>query len=431
MRYTSTRRKTEPVTFQEALFQGLALDGGLYLPKDIPEIWNKISQIDLTYPELAFEVLKPFVHKEIPDSTFGDITEKAFSFDVRIVEIQKGNYILELFHGPTLAFKDYGARFMARTMEYFLQKKSQELTVLVATSGDTGSAVANGFFGVEGIGVVILYPKGRVSPIQERQLTTLGGNITALEIDGNFDDCQRMVKAAFMDKNLRERIFLSSANSINIARLLPQSVYYYWAIKKIRKYSSIVFSVPSGNFGNITGGLLAKKMGLPVDTFVTSTNINDVVPEYLKTGIYHTKPSVQTLSNAMDVGDPSNFARILALFDNDIDKIRSELTGFTFNDRETVETIKRVYEKTNYIMDPHTAVGYSGLHEYQKSLHTPCEGIVLATAHPAKFPESIEPAIGQKIPIPQQLNTCLNKDMVKISLSRNEKDLKEFLLNAK
>ena len=430
MRYTTTSRKTEPVTFQEALFQGLAPDGGLFLPEEIPEVWNKISQIDLTYPELAFEVLKPFVHNEIPDSVFRDMTEKAFSFDVRIVEIQTDNYILELFHGPTLAFKDFGARFMARTMEYFLQKKSQEITVLVATSGDTGSAVANGFFGIEGIRVLILYPKGRVSPIQEKQLTTHGGNITALEIDGSFDDCQRMVKSAFMDKNLRERILLSSAKSINIARLLPQSVYYYWAIKEIGRYSSIVFSVPSGNFGNITGGLLAKKMGLPVDTFVASTNINDVVPEYLKTGIYHTKPSVQTLSNAMDVGDPSNFARILALYDNNIDKIRSEFTGFTFNDAETVETIKRVFAESNYIMDPHTAVGYSGLQEYQKSLHYPCTGIVLATAHPAKFPECIEPAIDQKIPIPQQLNNCMDKDMVKTSLSSHEKDLKEFLLNA-
>jgi threonine synthase len=429
MRYYSTKGNTEPVTFQEALFQGLASDGGLYLPEEIPKIWNQISQTDFTYPELAFEVLKPYVQNEISDSTLTEIVEKAFSFDVPVVKIQKGNFILELFHGPTLAFKDFAARFMARTMEYFLKKRNKELTVLVATSGDTGSAVANGFLGVEGIRVVILYPKGRVSPIQERQLTTLGDNITSLEIDGSFDDCQNMVKSVFMDRDLREKIELSSANSINIARLLPQSVYYFWAVRQIDNQAPVIFSVPSGNFGNLTGGILAKKMGLPVENFVISTNINDVVPKYLKTGIYHARSSIHTLSNAMDVGDPSNLARIRNLYGQDIEKIRSELTGFAFTDDETIETITNTFLETNYILDPHTAVGYSGLQDYRKATGSRNPGVVLATAHPAKFPECIEPAIDQKIPVPQRLNNLMDREICKTPMPNRSEDLKEFLLS--
>lgn len=428
MDYYSTRGNSKPVTFQESLFQGLAPDGGLYLPEEIPNNWKHNYQQHLTYPELAFETLKHFVKGEISGSDFQNIVEKAFSFEIKLVETQPGIFVLELFHGPTLAFKDFGARFMARTMEYFLQKRSQELTILVATSGDTGSAVASGFYGIEGIRVFILYPKGRVSPTQEKQLTTLGGNISALEVAGSFDDCQRLVKSAFLDQHLRKKIQLSSANSINIARLLPQSVYYHWAYREMGIQSPVVFSVPSGNFGNLTGGLLAKKMGLPVEKFVASTNANDVVPAYLKTGAFSPKPSVHTISNAMDVGNPSNLDRMISLYRNDINKMRSDIEAFWFSDEDTVNTMKHVFEETHYVLDPHTAVGYSGLKKYQTIVNKQTAGIILSTAHPAKFSECIEPAIGQPISIPEKLNECLDKKMYKMSLPNDENALSEILL---
>jgi len=428
MNYYSTTGNIEPVSFRESLFQGLAPDGGLYLPEEIPNQWRDVVRRKAPFPELAFDVLRPFVQGEISDSAFGDIVQSAFSFEIKLVEIQEGTFVLELFHGPTLAFKDFGARFMARTMEYFLQKKSQELTILVATSGDTGSAVANGFYGIEGIRVFILYPKGRVSPTQEKQLTTLGGNISALEVEGSFDDCQRLVKSAFLNQHLRKKIQLSSANSINIARLLPQSVYYHWAYQEMEMEFPAVFSVPSGNFGNLTGGLIAKKMGLPVEKFIASTNMNNAVPVYLETGVFYPKPSVQTISNAMDVGNPSNLDRMTSLYGNDIDNIRSEIMGMSFNDQETIRAIRDIFEETRYILDPHTAVGYLGLNKYHKVFNKNAVGIILSTAHPSKFSECIEPAIGQSIPIPERLNECLDKRMYKMSLPNDENALSEVLL---
>lgn len=430
MNYYSTNKQSEPVGFEDALFQGLAPDGGLYLPERIPSLWNKVKSSTLSYTELAFEILHPFVSKEISNPVLANICEKAFSFEVPINRIKQDHYILELFHGPTLAFKDFAARFMARAMESFLENKSQELTVLVATSGDTGSAVASGFHHVDGIRVVILYPKGRVSPIQESQLTSLGGNITALEIDGNFDDCQAIVKAAFQDQTLTKTINLSSANSINVARLLPQSVYYFWAHKQISKGDPISISVPSGNFGNLTGGLLAKKMGLPVEKFIASTNKNDVVPTYLKSGNFQSKPSVHTLSNAMDVGDPSNLKRIQELYDYDLNGIRDHIVGFSFTDDETIKSISETFFKYDTIIDPHTAVGYAGLLKYRKEFNSSTPGVVLSTAHPVKFIECVEPSIGEKISIPEQLQHFNERKMQKIPMTNQYTDVKDYLLKS-
>lgn len=430
MQYYSTNNNSRLVGFRDALFQGLAPDGGLYLPENIPNLWNNVKYKDVSYPELAFEILHPYVDGEISKSSLEDICQNAFSFSVPVNEIKKDHYILELFHGPTLAFKDFAARFMARSMEYFLNNNSKELTVLVATSGDTGSAVASGFHNVEGIRVVILYPKGRVSPIQESQLTSLGGNITALEIDGSFDDCQLMVKTAFQDKELNESKSLSSANSINIARLLPQSVYYFWVHKQISQDEPIIISVPSGNFGNLTGGLLAKKMGLPVEKFIASTNRNDVVPKYLDSGKFEPRSSIHTISNAMDVGDPSNLSRIQKLYNYDLNKIRNDIVGYTYSDDETIDSISKTFSNNHIILDPHTAVGYAGLLEYKKEFKSDAPGVVLSTAHPAKFIESVEPAIGEKIHIPNRLQHFMGREMLKIEMSNRMSDLKEFLLTA-
>jgi len=430
VQYFSTNKKSSLVGFRDALFQGLAPDGGLYLPENIPNLWDKLKYKDLSYPELAFEILHPYVDGEIPKLSLADICQNAFSFIVPVNKIKKDHYILELFHGPTLAFKDFAARFMARSMEYFLDNNSKELTVLVATSGDTGSAVASGFHNVDGIRVVILYPKGRVTPIQERQLTSLGDNITALEIDGSFDDCQLIVKMAFQDKDLNESIHLSSANSINIARLLPQSVYYFWAHKQISRNEPIIVSVPSGNFGNLTGGLLAKKMGLPIEKFIASTNKNDVVPEYLDSGKFQPRPSVRTLSNAMDVGDPSNLSRIQKLHNYDMKNIRNNIMGIAYTDDETVDSISKIFSENQIILDPHTAVGYAGLLDYKKEFNSMNPGVVLSTAHPAKFIESVEPAIGEKISIPKRLQHFIGREMQKIEMSNRMSDVKEFLLTA-
>jgi threonine synthase len=430
LRFYSTNNQSHFVGFQEALFQGLAPDGGLYLPESLPEIWDKIALGTFSYPELAYEILHPFVQKEISKSALIDICEKAFSFDVPIINIKDHNFLLELFHGPTCAFKDFAARFMSRTMEYFLQFEQKELTVLVATSGDTGSAVASGFHNVAGIHVVILYPKGRVSPTQENQLTSLGGNITALEIAGSFDDCQLMVKKAFQDKDLNESINLSSANSINIARLLPQSIYYFWAHKHISKNEPIIISVPSGNFGNLTGGLFAKKMGLPVEKFIASTNKNDVVPEYLKSGQFQPRPSVHTLSNAMDVGDPSNLSRIQKLYKHDLTSLRNDIAGYAYSDDETINSISKTFSENQTILDPHTAIGYAGLLDYKKEFKSTAAGVVLSTAHPAKFIETVEPAIGEKIPIPNRLQSFMGRKTQKIEMANRMSDVKEFLLTA-
>lgn len=411
--------------FKEALFNGLAPDGGLYLPEFIPEFGADFFKADMSYPELASAMIQPFVSDDISDTMLMSITESAFNFDISLISLSENINSLELFYGPTLAFKDFAARFTARCMEQLL---NDDITVLVATSGDTGSAVANGFFEIEGIRVVILYPSGRISPIQEKQLTTLGNNITALEVDGNFDDCQRMVKDAFLDENLREKRALSSANSINIARLLPQSVYYAWAWKQVYNGNSVLFSVPSGNFGNLNGGLLAKRMGLPVKKLIAATNVNDVFPKYLKNGEIKPQISKRTLSNAMDVGTPSNLDRIIKLYNGDLTAMREDLVSWSCSDEETRMLIKNTKEKYDYIADPHTAVGLSGLQKYFEKYGADYTGIVLATAHPGKFAEIVEPLINEKITIPDKLKNASLKEKFSTMIPNKYSSLKEYLL---
>jgi threonine synthase len=352
----------------------------------------------------------------------------AFDFPLRIKELNETDSVLELFHGPTFAFKDFAARFMARTMSYFLENKDNELTILVATSGDTGSAVANGFFNVEGINVIILYPSNRVSAIQEKQLTTLGGNITALEIDGSFDDCQRMVKAAFQDHDLRHRLFLSSANSINMGRLLPQSVYYAWAWKQYANNETVIFSVPSGNFGNLTGGLLANRMGVPVEKFIAATNANDTFPHFLSSGTIKNQDAVQTISNAMDVGVPSNLDRIQDLFHDDVNQVKVDISSWSFTDKDTKESIRNIQNEFGYLIDPHTAVGVLGLIKYRNETNSKTKGVVLSTAHPGKFADVIDPIIGNKTALPESLQIAIKKEKNSIKISKQFSDLKEYLL---
>tara|TARA_Y100001949_G_scaffold170064_1_gene170768 strand:- start:130 stop:1413 length:1284 start_codon:yes stop_codon:yes gene_type:complete len=425
LQYFSTKKKCAAVSFKEALFKGLAPDGGLYLPESIPEFDLEFFKSGLSYPELACEMIDPYVSGDISTADLEQITKSAFTFDIPLIFLNDKLGVLELFHGPTLAFKDFAARFMARCMEHLLY---DEITVLVATSGDTGSAVANGFFGVKGIRVVILYPSKRVSPIQEKQLTTLGNNISALEVEGSFDDCQRMVKEAFLDDNLREKRSLSSANSINIARLIPQSVYYAWAWKHVSYGDSVVFSVPSGNFGNINAGILAKRMGLPVKKFIVATNANDVFPKYLQSGKIKPQPLKHTLSNAMDVGEPSNLDRILKLYNHDISALHEDLTSWSFSDNETRSSIHNTKDSFNYIIDPHTAVGLLGLDTYRRENGTDYTGIVLATAHPGKFAEVIEPIISEKVSIPKRLQESMSKEKHATMLPNQYSYLKEYLL---
>lgn len=431
MKFCSTNKKSGLVSFKEALFRGLADDGGLFMPTEIPKLskdfFNNISS--LSFQEISCTVARVFLGDEIPPQTLKQIIDDAINFDAPLVEIDENIKVLELFHGPTLAFKDFGARFMARTISYFREQSDHEVTILVATSGDTGSAVANGFFNIEGIKVVLLYPSQKVSHIQEQQLTTLGGNISALEIEGTFDDCQRMVKEAFADKEITSKITLSSANSINIARLLPQSFYYFSAYSQLKDRSkSLIFSVPSGNFGNLTAGLIAYEMGLPLERFIAATNINDVFPVFLKTGIFNAKASVQTISNAMDVGNPSNLARIIFLYGNP-QRIAEKIFSCSFSDAETKNGIKDLYSKTAYIIDPHGAVGYLALREYIDQTHLKSyNGIVLETAHPAKFPEVVEETLYVKIEMPENLKACLEKEKITTKISNDFRELKDFLL---
>ena len=425
MQYFSTKERSAAVSFKEALFKGLAPDGGLYLPESIPEFDLDFFNSGLSYPELACEMIDPYVSGDISTAELAKITKSAFTFDIPLIFLNDKLGVLELFHGPTLAFKDIAARFMARCMEHLLH---DEITVLVATSGDTGSAVANGFFGVKDIRVVVLYPSNRVSPIQEKQLTTLGNNISALEVEGSFDDCQRMVKEAFLDENLREQRALSSANSINIARLLPQSVYYAWAWKQVSNADSVVFSVPSGNFGNINAGILAKRMGLPVKKFIAATNANDVFPKYLQSGKIKPQPSKHTLSNAMDVGKPSNLDRILKLYNQDLNALQEELTSWSFSDNETRSSIHNTKDSFNYIIDPHTAIGLLGLDTYHRENGTDYMGIVLGTAHPGKFADVIEPIISEKVSMPKRLKESMSKEKHATMVPNQYSYLKEYLL---
>lgn len=432
MIYYSLKNPTETASFSKAVIKGIAPDRGLYFPQEIPKLEKEFIDSLPTLPlhEMATEVMLPFVDQEMSRADLYTIIQKTFDFDFPIVPITEQIGSFELFHGPTLAFKDVGARFMAQCLGYFNQKeKQQKTTVLVATSGDTGGAVANGFLGVDGIDVVILYPKGKVSPVQEKQLTTLGQNITALEVDGVFDDCQTMVKTAFLDQDITKHRQLTSANSINVARWLPQMLYYFIAYQTHRKNSDqpLVCAVPSGNFGNICAGMMGQQMGLPIDHFIACTNVNDVVPRYLSNQVYAPKPTVPTISNAMDVGDPSNFVRIQKIYGNDFSRLQQHLTGYRFTDEETCTAMQEIFDETSgYIADPHGAIGYLGLKAYLKN-RPEKKGIFLETAHPIKFPETVEKTLGQKIPIPSRLQDLMQREKKCISI-KDYSDLKDFLL---
>ena len=433
MKFYSTKNKRDRVPLHEAVLRGMPSDKGLYMPEIIPKFPEDFfkSLSSLNFQEISFEAAKNFFSDDIPYGVLENIIHEAINFDAPLVNLTDKIKILELFHGPTLAFKDFGARFMSRLMSYLIKDYDKSLNIIVATSGDTGSAVANGFYNVPGINVVILYPSGKISEIQEKQITTLGGNITALEVDGNFDDCQRLAKQTLADEDLSEKILLTSANSINISRLIPQSFYYFYAYAQLKNAygKKVVISVPSGNFGNLVGGLIAKKMGLPVHKFIVATNVNNVVPEYLGTCVYTPRASVQTISNAMDVGDPSNFARMLDMYDNSCRKMREDLWGNSYDDDQTRAAIKSVYERYGYILDPHGAVGYLGLFNMMNEHLEIDIGIFLETAHPAKFIGVVEPEINIKVTVPDRLAECFTRRKISESMSNKYKDLKEFLLS--
>ncbi len=432
MKYYSTNHKTPDVDLKTAVTQGLALDRGLFMPEQIKpmpgEFFSRIGT--MSFVELSLKVAERFFGDDIPGSVLKQIVSDTLTFDTPLVKVEDNIYSLELFHGPTLAFKDVGARFMARILGYFLRQEDQMVHVLVATSGDTGSAVANGFLGVPGIHVHVLYPKGKVSEIQEMQFTTLGKNITAIEIGGTFDDCQSLVKQAFMDVQLKENLTITSANSINVARFLPQSFYYFNAYAQLPdKDGEIVFSVPSGNFGNLTSGLIAKKMGLPVKKFIAANNLNKVVYNYLETGRFEPRSSIATIANAMDVGDPSNFARILDLYKEDYNSIAEDITGTTYSDEQIKETISNVYHSLGYLLDPHGAVGYRALKE---KIVPGQKGIFLETAHPAKFTDTMEQIIGKgNIPLPAKLQEFMKGEKKTVQLSSSYEDFRSYLSQLK
>ncbi|MFY7670983.1 threonine synthase [Tenacibaculum sp. MEBiC06402] len=425
MNYFSLNQQSEPVSFKDAVINGLAPDRGLYFPENITPLSKDFIDNISKYSneEIAFEAIKQFVGNEIPENILKQIVSETISFEFPVVKVKENIGSLELFHGPTLAFKDVGARFMARCLGYFNKDNSNDVTVLVATSGDTGGAVANGFLGVKGVDVVILYPSGKVSDIQEKQLTTLGQNITALEVNGVFDDCQDMVKTAFLDDEISRT--LTSANSINVARWLPQMFYYFFAYKQLHEnHPNIVFSVPSGNFGNICAGLMAQKLGLPIRHFVAATNVNDTVPEFMKNGEYTPKASKATISNAMDVGNPSNFIRIQQLFNNSFNSLKSGFSSYSFDDSSTKEVMKKIYQETNYIADPHGAVGFLGLEKHK--LQSNEYGVFLETAHPIKFIDVVESTLNLKLTIPEEIKSLIKKEKRSIKID-SYKELKSFL----
>lgn len=429
--FYSTQDKSIRVSLEEAVMRGLAKDGGLFMPASIPLMpdvfFKQISA--LSFPEIAFAVSKTLLQGAIPSKDLQEIIERAMNFDAPLKAFSPEIYALNLFHGPTLSFKDFGARFMAQLMGYFVQHKNQMLHILVATSGDTGSAIAQAFLKVQGIRVWILYPKNKVSWSQEKQLTTMRDNITALEIDGTFDDCQSLVKQAFSDYFLQQKLMITSANSINIARLIPQLFYYFYAYAQIKERNApVVFSVPCGNFGNLTAGLLAKKMGLPIFQFVAATNSNASVPKYLSSGIFEPHLSKQTLSNAMDVGNPSNFARMLDLYAHQWKKMSSDIFGVSFTDSQTKSAMQDVFAKYRYLLDPHGAVAYLGLQSFLLKHPKRIHGIFLETAHPAKFADDIEKITKQKVPIPDRLQEVLSKEKQSTALSTEYDDLRNLLL---
>lgn len=429
MKYTSTNKQSASVDFKEAAIKGLAPDKGLYFPEIIPLLSDTFIKNlkSKSKAEIAFEIIEPYIGNTIPLKELYRICEETVDFDFPLVKINESIYSLELFHGPTLAFKDVGARFMSRCLSHFSKGTNKRTTILVATSGDTGSAVANGFYGAEGMDVIILYPSGKVSNIQELQLTTLGNNIKALEVLGDFDDCQRMVKQAFSDEELNRHFNLTSANSINIARWLSQQFYYCYALQQWPHEQPPVISVPSGNLGNLCAGLIVHLSGLPISHFIAACNNNDVFPDYINSGRYNSKPSVTTISNAMDVGNPSNFVRILELFKHDFSNIKDVISSYSIDDKTTAETILSVYKEHNYLLDPHGAVAYSSLQHYLEK-HPGQKGIILETAHPVKFDQVIEPIIGREIPTPESVQDLKKSKKQSIQVQPSFENLKKELL---
>lgn len=433
MNYYSLNKISPTVSFEEATIKGQAPDKGLYFPSEIPKLNKSFVTNIKSYSkqQIGFEVMKPFVGESIPGDVLQNIINETINFDFPLVKVHEGVYALELFHGPTLAFKDVGARFMSRCLSYFNRNKNKHTTVLVATSGDTGGAVANGFLGVDGIDVIILYPSKKVSTVQELQLTTLGKNISAIEINGSFDDCQRIVKEAFADNDLNKKFTLTSANSINVARWLPQQLYYFYAYQQWQYDEPPVISVPSGNFGNICAGILAHVSGLPVKHFIAACNANDVVPQFLQSGNYQPKKTIATISNAMDVGNPSNFVRVLELFDQQINDLKNILSSYSVSDAATKATVNEVFNQYNYTLDPHGAVGYYALIDYlgDNVKNSSGGGIFLETAHPVKFPETVEAATNTQIEIPERIKHLFNQKKQGIQMNALFDDFKEWMMN--
>ncbi len=428
MKFYSTSNRSHQVELSEAVIKGLAPDQGLYMPMEIPVLEEAFLEniSDLTFREIGYRVIGALFSTDLTETQIKDLVDHTLSFDAPLVDLEEDVYSLELFHGPTLAFKDFGARFCSKLMSMLIAKSDQKVRVLVATSGDTGSAVANGFLGVEGVEVIILFPKGKVSELQEKQFTTLGQNVTSLEVDGVFDDCQRMVKSAFLDSELNEKLLLTSANSINIARWIPQCLYYFYAFSRLpKKGKKVVFSVPSGNFGNLAAGILAQKMGLPITHFVAATNENKVVPTFLGGEEFAAKPSVQTISNSMDVGNPSNFPRLLALYDFDENRLKTQVSGAFYSDAETIAAIQKV-KKKGYTLDPHGAVGYLGLKDFMDA-NPDYQGVFLETAHPGKFRDVVENALGEKVILPERLAAFLKGEKQVFSMANDFEEFKTFL----
>ncbi len=430
MKFYSTNKKSAPVSLPYAVLKGLADDGGLYMPERIPVLddrfFSHLSQKSLH--EISLTVASAFLENDVPSDILDELIKETMNFDIPLVQIEENIFVLELFHGPTMAFKDVGARFMSRLMAWLQRDNPRRLKVVVATSGDTGSAVAAGFFNVPGIDVYVLFPKGKVSPLQQKQITTWGGNIQAIEIDGTFDDCQKLAKEVLGDRELNDAFLITSANSINIARLIPQSFYYFWAAAQLpERNKPLVFSVPSGNFGNLTAGLLAGVMGLKTERYIAATNVNDVVPIYCKTGEYSPKPSVQTISNAMDVGNPSNYARMMDIFGDSHPEFCQSIYSISFSDDETRNAVQSVLSEKNYLMDPHGAVAYLGSKEYLKNVNPGANIVFLETAHPAKFPETLRIVMDKDNTLPEQLRLVNEKEEKFTSLSNDFSKLKRFL----
>ncbi len=426
MKYYSTNNPSNQVSFKEAVINSLPEDNGLYFPSHIPDLPSVVNELDtLSLQEVAFEVMKGYCGDDIPEAKLLEVLKDTFSFDIPLKKVEGGVFGLELFHGPTYAFKDVGARFLARCLSYFNESANDKLTILVATSGDTGGAVASGFYNVPGVNVVVLYPSGKVTHLQERQMTTLGGNIQAMEVNGDFDDCQTLVKQAFLDPDLKQRMNLSSANSINVARWIPQSIYQFVPFMKLPKKTEVVLSVPSGNYGNLTSAMLAKKMGLPIKRFIAASNANDVIPRYLESGRYAPKTTIPTISNAMDVSKPSNYVRLLELYSSDYDSIVEEVSGFSLDDDETSNIMKACFEVNNYLMDPHSTIAYAALKDDLKDGEI---GIFLGTAHHCKFLETVNTSIGGEMEIPDFAKDLFKKEKQSKRMENAFPELKESLI---